>query len=168
MSVRDVCEKARASAYKGRQLHAASSFPATADIPEPASLPRVQPPTAAELVPPPPAIQKKYRLPSGCWRERGAEPVGAVPPPAQQAVPHVPQEAAPLPVLLPPEGDEEVLPDRELNLDGLVSPPLVKLHKLLAKRSELLKLHLKHYHMLGAVQAPDQRALPSRRRLSLI
>ena len=66
--------------------------------------------------------------------ERGAEPTGAAPPPAQAVVPHVPpQEAAPPPVPLPPDGDEEVLPDRELNLDSMVPPPLVKLHKRLAR-----------------------------------
>ena len=75
------------------------------------------------------------------------EPVGAAPPPAQAVVPQAPQqEAAPPPVPLPPDGDEEVLPDRELNL-GMVPPPLAKLHKRLAKRSELLKLHLKYYHV---------------------
>ena len=52
---------------------------------------------------------------------------------------------------LAPEGDEgEVLPQRELNLDGLIPPPLVKLHQRLSKRTELLKLHLKHYHMSSA------------------
>ena len=40
-----------------------------------------------------------------------------------------------------------MLPDRELNLDGTVPPPLVRLRKQLAKKSELLKLHLKHYRM---------------------
>ena len=74
--------------------------------------------------------------------ERGAEPVAAVPPPVQQG----PAEGAPLPPL-PPEGEEVVLPQGELNLDGLVPPPLVKLHQRL---SELLKLHLKHYHMSAA------------------
>ena len=52
---------------------------------------------------------------------------------------------------LPPEGDEgEALPQRELNLDGLIPPPLVKLHQRLSKRTELLKLHLKHDHMSSA------------------
>ena len=113
--------------------------------PEPASLPSVQPPVAAELVLPPPDSEKKYRLPSGpkmpaahlykraaertterreAAGERGAEPVGAAPPPAEPVDPHVPQEVAPPPVPLPPDGDEEVLPDRELNLDGMVPPPL--------------------------------------------
>ena len=40
-----------------------------------------------------------------------------------------------------------VLPDKELNLDGLVPPLLVKLHQRLTKKSKLLKLHLKHDHM---------------------
>ena len=47
-------------------------------------------------------------------------------------------------------GDEEVLPQGELILDGLVPPPLVKFHQRLSKRTELLKLHLKHYHMSTA------------------
>ena len=82
--------------------------------------------------------------------ERGAEPVGAVPPPAEAAVPQPApiQEAAP-PVPRPPD-DDEVLPDKELNLDGMFPPPLVKLQKHLVKRSELLKLHLKHHHMSSA------------------
>ena len=37
-----------------------------------------------------------------------------------------------------------------MNLDGLIPPPLVKLHQRLSKRTELLKLHLKHYHMSPA------------------
>ena len=41
-----ICEKARASAHKGRQLQAASSFPAVADVADPASLPSGQPPAA--------------------------------------------------------------------------------------------------------------------------
>ena len=57
------------------------------------------------------------------------------------------QEAAPN--IIPPD-DDKVLPDKELNLDGMVPPPLVKLHKRLAKRSKLLKLHLKHYHVSTA------------------
>ena len=32
----------------------------------------------------------------------------------------------------------------------IAPPPLVKLHRRLAKRSEFLKLHLKHYHMSSA------------------
>ena len=68
--------------------------------------------------------------------EQGAEPA-AVPPPVHQ----VPAKGAPEPPL-PPEGDEgEALPQRELNLDGLIPPPLVKLHQRLSKRTELLKLH---------------------------
>ena len=86
--------------------------------------------------------------------ERGAEPAGAAPPPAEAVVPQpVPRQEAAPPVPPPPE-DDEVLPDKELNLDGMVPPPLVKLHKRLARRSELLKLHLnlrlKHYHMSSA------------------
>ena len=50
----------------------------------------------------------------------------------------------------PTPEDDEALPDRELNLDGMAPPPLMKLHKRLARRSELLKLHLKHYHMSPA------------------
>ena len=65
LNVKNICKRARASAHKGRQLHAASSFPAIADAPEPASLRLVQPPAMSEPVPPPPAIEKKYRLPSG-------------------------------------------------------------------------------------------------------
>ena len=49
-----------------------------------------------------------------------------------------------------PQPEDEVLPDRELNLHGVVAPPLAKLRKRLARRSELLKLHLKHYHMSSA------------------
>ena len=41
--------------------------------------------------------------------------------------------------------DDEALPDKELGLDGVAPPPLVKLHKQLAKRSELRELHLKHH-----------------------
>ena len=74
---------------------------------------------------------------------KGAEPVGAEPPPAA----HVPVEGAPPPVPQPPEGEDEVLPDRELNLDGIGPPPLLKLYKRLPRR---LKLHLKHYHMSSA------------------
>ena len=72
---------------------------------------------------------------------RGAKPVVLEPPQVPPAVP-VPVEGAP-PVPQPAEAEDEVLPDRELNLDGLVPPPLVKLHRRLAKRSDL---HLKHYH----------------------
>ena len=78
--------------------------------------------------------------------EQGAEPAAAVPP----LVPPVPAEGAPVPPL-PQEGEEvAVLPQGELNLDGLVPPPLVKLHQRLSKRTELLKLRLKHYHMSTA------------------
>ena len=34
---------------------------------------------------------------------------------------------------------KEALPDHELNLDGMAPPPLLRLHKRLAKRSGLLK-----------------------------
>ena len=106
MNVKNICEGDKASAHKGRQLHAASSFPAIADTPESASLPSVQPPAAAEPVPPPPATEKKYRLPSGqqsptahlykrteerVAERRGAEPAGTVPPPAQAVVPPAPK-----------------------------------------------------------------------------
>ena len=123
-------------------------------------------PIAAEPAIPPPAAEKKYRLLAGQKvppaqlhqrtaernkpevkgpEEQGAEPA-ALPPPVHQ----VPAEGAPEPPL-PPEGDEgEALPQRELNLDGLIPPPLVKLHQRLSKRTELLKLHLKHYHMSSA------------------
>ena len=46
--------------------------------------------------------------------EIGAEPEAAVPPPVPV---DVPVEGAPLPPQ-PPQGEDEVLPDRELNLDG--------------------------------------------------
>ena len=62
LNVKDICNKARTSVHT---LHAASIFLAIADTPESASLPSVQPPAAAEPVPPPPAIEKRYRLPSG-------------------------------------------------------------------------------------------------------
>ena len=69
--------------------------------------------------------------------EQGAEPAAAVP----FFVRLVPAEGAPVPPL-PREGEEgEVLPQGELNLDGLVPPPLVKLRQRLSKRTELLKLH---------------------------
>ena len=89
-------------------------------------------PIAAEPVAPPPAVEKKYRLPPGQkvpqahlhqraaerkhseargLEEQGAEPA-AVPPPVQP----VPVKGAPEPPL-PPEGDDgEALPQRELNL----------------------------------------------------
>ena len=164
----DICRKASASAGNGGRLHVASSFPATADEPAATSSQDAQPPIAAEPVPPQPATEKKYRLPTGQKLHkrttervaerrqpveargsgmRGAEPVAAEPLPVPP-VP-VPVEGAP-PVPQPPEGEDEVLPDRELNLDGIAPPPLVKLHRRLAKRSELLKLHLKHYCMSSA------------------
>ena len=121
-----------------------------------------QPPIAAEPALPQPAIEKKYRLPSGQkmpatdlykradqrsavrrqppevkgQEEKGAEPGAAVLPPVPA---DVPAKGAPLPPH-PPEGEDEVLPERELNLDGLVPPPLVKLYQRLSRRSELLKL----------------------------
>ena len=52
------------------------------------------------------------------------EPIGA----KGQEEKAVPVEGAPLRPQ-PPQGEDEVLPDRELNLDGLVPPPLVKLHQ---------------------------------------
>ena len=166
LDVNEICKKARLSADRGRPLHAASSFPAVADEPSVIPVPDPPPLAAAEPVIPQPAVEKKYRLPSGQKvppahlhqraaerrlpevqgrEEQGAEPA-AVPPPVQ----HVPAKGAPEQPL-PPEGDEsEVLPQRELNLDGLIPPPLVKLHQRLSKRTELLKLHLKHYHMSSA------------------
>ena len=58
---KEICRKARASAHKGRQLQAASSFPAKAD--EPLEIPSqsAQPQVAAEPVPPQPAAEKKYQ-----------------------------------------------------------------------------------------------------------
>ena len=166
LDVSEICRKARLSAERGRQLHAASSFPAVADEPSVIPIPDPPQPIAAEPAVPPPAVEKKYRLPSGQkvppahlhqraaerkypevrgLEEQGAEPA-AVPPPVQP----VPAKGAPEPPL-PPEGDDgEALPQRELNLDGLIPPPLVKLRQRLSKRTELLKLHLKHYHMSSA------------------
>ena len=166
LDVNEICRKARLSAERGRQPHAASSFPAVPD--EPSAIPVRDPlqPIAAEPAIPPPAVEKKYRLPAGQKvppahlhqrtaerkfpevrgpEEQGAEPA-AVPPPVHSE----PAKGAPEPPL-PPEGDEgEALPQRVLNLDGLIPPPLVKLHQRLSKRTELLKLHLKHYHMSSA------------------
>ena len=166
LDVNEICRKAKLSADKGRQLHAASSFPAVGDEPSVIPIPDPPQPIAAEPAIPPPAAEKKYRLPTGQKvppaqlhqrtaernkpevkgpEEKGAEPA-AVPPPVHQ----VPAEGAPEPPL-PPEGDEgEAPPQREMNLDGLIPPPLVKLHQRLSKRTELLKLHLKHYHMSSA------------------
>ena len=171
LDVNEICEKAKISVHKGRQLHAASSFPAVADVPSENPSQDPPQPIAAEPAIPPPATEKRYRLPAGQKvppaqphqsadqraaernkpevkgpEEQGAEPAAAVPPLARP----VPAEGAPLPPL-PREGEEgEVLPQGELNLDGLVPPPLVKLHQRLSKRTELLKLHLKHYHMSTA------------------
>ena len=167
LDVNEICKKARLSAERGRQLHAASSLPAAAD--EPSVIPTHDPlpPVAAEPAIPPPATEKgkKCGLPTGQkvppahlhqraaerrhpevrgLEEQGAEPV-AVPP----LVHPVPAKGAPEPPL-PPEGEGEALPQRELSLDGLIPPPLVKLHQRLSKRTELLKLHLKHYHMSSA------------------
>ena len=135
LSVKDICEQARASAQGS--LHAASSFTATADIPEPASLPSVQPPVAAEPVLPPPATEKKYRLPSRqkmpaahqykCAAERaaerrevagerGAEPVGAAP---------------------PLQHNQLFLMYHKRLLDDMVPPPLVKLRKRLRSLAKL-------------------------------
>ena len=144
LNVEDICDKTKASAHKGRQFHAASSFPATADIPEPGSLPSVQPPAAAESVLPPPSTEKKYRQPSGQKMpaahvyKRAAEKTAERREGAGER-----EERSQLARRL-------LLPDRELNLDGMVPPPLVKPHKRLAKRSELLELHLKHYHTSSA------------------
>ena len=166
LDVNEICKKARLSADRGRPLHAASSFPAVADEPLVIPVPEPPPLAAAEPVNPQPAVEKKYRLPSGQKvppahlhqraaerrqpegqgrEEQGAEPA-AVPPPVQQraakGAPSHPQ---------PPEHEEsETLPQGELSLDGLIPPPLVKLHQRLSRRTELLKLHLKHYHMSSA------------------
>ena len=59
LDVMDICRKARASAHKGRQLNAASSFPATADEPSETPSQSVQPQVAAEPVPPQPAVERK-------------------------------------------------------------------------------------------------------------
>ena len=148
LNVMDICRKAKASAGNGRRLHVASSFPATADEPSATPSQSAQPQVAAEPAPPQPAAEKKYRLPSGQKvpaadlykrtdqrfavrrepvevrgpEERGAEPSAAEPP---LVPPVVPVEGA-SPVPQPPEGEDEVLPDRELNLDGLVPPPLAR------------------------------------------
>ena len=107
LDVNEICRKAKLSADKGRQLHAASSFPAVAD--EPSVIPIHDPlqPIAAEPAIPPPATEKKYRLPAGQKvppaqlhqrtaernkvevrgpEEQGAEPA-AVPPPPVHPVP---------------------------------------------------------------------------------
>ena len=65
LDVNEICKKASLSAARGRQLHAASSFPAVADEPSVIPIPDPPPPVAAEPVIPPPAVEKKYRLPSG-------------------------------------------------------------------------------------------------------
>ena len=119
LDVMEICRKATASAHKGRQLQAASSFPATADEPSEAPSQSAPPPIAAEPAVPPPAVEKKYRLPSGQrmpatdlykradqraairrqpaevkgQEEKGAEPEAAVPPPVPA---EVPVEGAPL------------------------------------------------------------------------
>ena len=120
LDVNEICKKAKLSADKGRQLHAASSFPAVADVPS--EIPSQDPPQpiAAEPAIPPPAGEKRYRLPAGQKvppaqlhqradqraaernkpevkgpEEQGAEPPAAVPP----LVPPVPAEGAPVPPL---------------------------------------------------------------------
>ena len=171
LDVQEICKKAKTSACRGRPLHASSSFPAVADVPS--ETPSQDPPQIIAAGPaiPQPATEKRYRLPAGQKvppaqlhqradqreatrnqpevegpEEQGAEPVAEVPPPVHR----VPAEGAPHPPL-PHEGEEgEVLPQGALSLDGLVPPPLVKLHQRLSKRTELLKLHLKHYHMSAA------------------
>ena len=52
LDVMEICRKAKASAHKGRQLQAASSFPATADEPSEIPSQSAQPPVAAEPVAP--------------------------------------------------------------------------------------------------------------------
>ena len=59
LDVKEICKKASLSAAKGRQLHAASSFPAVADEPSVIPTPDPLPPVAAEPVIPPPAVEKK-------------------------------------------------------------------------------------------------------------
>ena len=65
LDVNEICRKAKVSADKGRQLHAASSFPAVADVP--LEIPSHDPPQpkAAEPAIPPPASEKRYRLRAG-------------------------------------------------------------------------------------------------------
>ena len=46
--------------------------------------------------------------------------------------------------------DDAMLLDKELNLGGVVPPPWVKLHRRLAKRLKVLKVHLKHCDMSPA------------------
>ena len=165
LDVNEICKKAKLSADKGRQLHAASSFPAVADVPSETPSHDPPQPVAAEPAIPPPAGEKRYRLPAGQKvppaqlhqradqraaernkpevkgpEEQGAEPAAAVPP----LVPPVPAEGAPVPPL-PQEGEEgEVLPQGELNLDGLIPPPLAKLHQRLSKRTSLEALSYEH------------------------
>ena len=180
LNVKDICKQDKASAHKDGQLHAASSFPGGSRYTRvsfltkcPASRPssccgcasttgcceEVSPAfrAAAHLYKHAEERAAEREEAAGeRERERGPEPQGAVPPPAQAVVPPVPGQEAALSVPQPP-GDDEALPDRELNLDGMVPPPLVKLHKRLARRSELLKLHLKHYRMSSAqFRAPCQ------------
>ena len=139
LHVNEICRKARLSAERGRQLHAASSFPAVADEPSVIPIPDPPQPIAAEPAVPPPAVEKKYRLPSGqkvppahlhqraaekYSEVRGPEEQGAEPAAVPPLVQPVPAKGAPEPPL-PPEGDDgEALRQRELNLDGLIPPPL--------------------------------------------
>ena len=48
-----------------------------------------------------------------------------------------------------------MLPGKELNLDGMVPPLLVELHKRRVKRSEHLKLHLKHHEKNSELYLPE-------------
>ena len=128
LDVKEICKQAKASAHRGRLLHASSNFPAVAD--EPSVIPPNDPPgpTAAEPAVPPPAVEKKYRLPLGQKvpqahlyqksaerkkpevkepEERGAEPA-AVPPLVDQE----PAEGAPVPPL-PRVATKEKLCHRE-------------------------------------------------------
>ena len=122
LDVNEICKKAKISADKGRQLHAASSFPAVADVP--LEIPSQDPPQpiAAEPAIPPPAtlLQRRdiaYLQGRRCHQhsyikvqtrepprgttevkgpeERGAEPAAAVPPLARPE----PAEGAPVPPL---------------------------------------------------------------------
>ena len=65
LDVNEICKKAKISADKGGQLPAASSFPAVADVPSETPSHDLPQPLAAEPATPPPATEKRYRLPAG-------------------------------------------------------------------------------------------------------
>ena len=185
LDVKEICKQAKTSAYRGRPLHASSSFPAVADVPKETPSQDPPQPIAAEPAIPQPATEKRYRLPAGQKvpqahlhqkvakrnkpevkgpEEKGAEPTAAVPP----LVPPIPAEGAPEPPL-PQKGDEvAVLPQGDLNLDGLVPPPLVKeatpatLQEDRATQASLEALP----HELRAVSTKNQRAVLARGNLS--